>query len=127
MCGECCYGEGGIVFAEGEVERVAGFLSMDRDAFVEQYCEHRHGRLYARTGGDGYCVFFDRVGNCLIHQVKPARCLLWPFFPALVKDRDTWEAAKDACPGLDTGCTFEQFVGEAGRASGGSDGEGEGD
>jgi hypothetical protein len=35
---------------------------------------------------------------------------LWPFYPALLKDKDNWEMAKGACPGISPYCSFEEFV-----------------
>ena len=67
-------------------------------------------RVYLGTGPDGFCVFFDQEKACLIHTVKPDICSLWPFYPANVKDEETWELAKDACPGINPECSFEEFV-----------------
>ena len=52
LCGECCYGEGGIPVAEGEAARIAGFLGRPADRFLDLFCETRNGRLYLRTGPD---------------------------------------------------------------------------
>jgi hypothetical protein len=110
MCGECCYGQGGIYLTDGEAERIALFLGTDRAAFIEQRCEQKNGRTYIRTGKDGFCIFYDTEKSCRIHPVKPERCALWPFFPANVADRESWELAKGACPGINPDCTFEEFV-----------------
>ncbi len=114
-CGECCYGEGGISVGKEEIERIARFLQTTPERFVARACEDRHGRLYIRTGRDGYCLFYDPEENCRIHPVKPDRCSLWPFFPAIVNDRDNWELAKEACPGINPDCPFEEFVRQAKR------------
>jgi uncharacterized protein len=112
-CGECCYGEGGIFLEKGEPDRIAGYLGVSSEVFVSESCEKSHGKLYIRTGPDGYCLFYDKEKSCLIHPVKPDRCCLWPFFPAIVNDRETWEMAKEACPGINPGCPFEDFVKQA--------------
>ena len=109
-CGECCFGKGGIFMEAEEIERISGFLGLKREAFLSQACEERHGRWYIRTGKDGFCLYFDKEKNCLIHPVKPGRCQLWPFFPAIVADPENWELAKEACPGINPDCTFEAFV-----------------
>ena len=110
MCGECCYGEGGIFLEAGEADRIAGFLGLSRDAFISRFCEERHGRLGLSTGPDNFCIFFDREKMCLIHPVKPGRCSLWPFYPAIVNDKENWELAKEACPGINPDCPFDEFV-----------------
>ena len=116
MCGECCYGEGGIYLEEREIKRIAGFLIISPAAFLSEYCQSKNGRIYIRVGSDGFCIFYDQEKRCLIHPVKPGPCSLWPFFPALIKDEDNWEMAKDACPGINPDCSFEDFV-ELGKKS----------
>lgn len=112
-CGECCFGEGGIVVREEEVERIAAFLGLPPDEFASQCCEERNGKFYIRSGENGFCLYYDAEKSCLIHPAKPDRCSLWPFFPAIVDNKDNWELAKDACPGINPHCTFEEFVRQA--------------
>ena len=109
MCGDCCYGEGGITLKTEEVERIADFLGISSRSFAARYCETRHGRLSIKTGTNRFCVFFEQRG-CLIHPVKPRVCASWPFYPANVTDKGSWELAKDACPGINRDCEFAEFV-----------------
>lgn len=113
MCGTCCYGEGGIRVDDGEIEAIARFLEIPPAAFVTHYCETRNRHLYIKTGEDGYCVFHDREKQCLVHPVNPLPCIRWPFYPALLKDRDTWKQAQEACPGINPDCPHEEFVRQA--------------
>ena len=110
MCGDCCYGEGGIYLEQREIDDIARFLEMTPDSFLSRYCEEKHGRYQLKTGHDRFCVFFHKEKRCLIHPVKPKLCILWPFSPAIVSDKENWEMAKDACPGINLGCTFEEFI-----------------
>jgi len=112
-CGDCCYGEGGILVDKDDVEEIAAFLGISQAFFLLWYCEIRNGKTHVRTRRDGYCVFFDRSSLCLIHPVKPAPCREWPFCPALLKDRENWEMAKDACPGINPDASFDDFLREA--------------
>lgn len=109
-CGTCCYGDGGIFLDEGEIRRIARFLGLSAEGFVTEYCETRIGRVSIRTGPDRYCVFHHKEKQCLIHPVTPRSCALWPFYPANLRDRDTWNLAKGACPGINPDCPFEEFV-----------------
>lgn len=113
MCGKCCYGKGGITVTEEEVRRISDFLDITPGSFVSEYCEYRNGKLTIMTGTDGFCVFYDRERGCLIHDVKPGICFLWPFYPANINDEYNWDLAKDACPGINPECTFEEFVEQA--------------
>lgn len=113
MCGTCCFGEGGITLRHGEAEKISEFLGITERAFISGYCEERNQKLAIRTGITGFCVFYEGEGKCGIHPVKPEVCSLWPFYPANVNDKDNWELAKDACPGINPDCSFEEFVKEA--------------
>lgn len=115
ICGECCFGEGGIFVEEEEKIRIADFLGVSVDEFLSGFCEERNGRIYIRTGQDGFCLYYDQKKSCLIHPVKPDRCSLWPFFPAIVNDKDNWELAKEACPGINPYCPYDEFVRQAHR------------
>ncbi len=125
MCGDCCYGEGGIFVLDGEKEKIARFLKIDLSRFLKEFCRERNGRTYLKAGKDNFCIFFDHeIKGCGIHPVKPARCDLWPYFPANVNDKDTWELAKTACRGISRDCSFEEFKDQAARKSEGREGTG---
>lgn len=113
MCGTCCYGEGGIRLEDRERRDIARFLEMSAEAFVAQYCETRNSRLYIKTGENGYCIFYDHERQCRIHPVNPLPCAHWPFYPALLRDRETWKQAQEACPGINPDCSHEEFVRQA--------------
>ncbi|MFO8089057.1 MAG: YkgJ family cysteine cluster protein [Desulfatiglandaceae bacterium] len=113
-CGDCCYGEGGIIVGEGEASRIAEFLGISEREFLNSYCENRNGKTYIKSGPDGWCIFFDSEKKCTIHPAKPARCALWPFFPEILRSRHAWEMAKEGCPGISRECSFEEFVKVAG-------------
>ena len=119
MCGKCCYGVGGIFLTGEDTDRLVRHFQTTQEDFLSRYCEIRHGRTYLRTGNDGFCVFSRNGKGCAVHPVKPARCALWPFFPANVKDRDTWRLAQDACPGINPECSFEEFARQGGEAEAG--------
>jgi uncharacterized protein len=113
MCGECCYGVGGIFMEVDEQKRIAEYLGLKLEDFLTEYTEKRNGRIYAGVGSDNFCIFFKKEHGCTIHPVKPARCELWPFFPANVADPETWDVAKLACRGINRDCSFEDFVRES--------------
>ncbi len=96
-----------------ERKRIAEFLSLNLEDFLSGYTEKRNGRIYAKVGADNFCIFFKKGKGCAIHPVKPARCVLWPYFPANVADPETWNIAKPACRGINRDCSFEDFVKES--------------
>ncbi len=113
MCGKCCYGKG-IKLKDEEIKRIADFLKMTEDEFKKKYCEEKRGRYELKTDNSNFCIFLEN-NRCKIHPVKPYVCKLWPFFPALLSDKEEWEMAKSACPGINRECSFEQFVEEGKR------------
>jgi Fe-S-cluster containining protein len=113
LCGSCCYGKGGIFVDKDETENIAGFLQILPEAFLGRFCEKRSGRFSIKTAPDGFCIFYNKQKSCLIHPVKPRPCALWPYYPAILKDAENWEIAKDACPGINSDCSFEDFVGQS--------------
>jgi Fe-S-cluster containining protein len=116
MCGECCYGEGGININEEEIKRISGFLGLTAEALLDRYCYYRNNKVSIKSGPDGFCIFFDKNTNCRIHTVKPEICSLWPFFPALRKYRSAWKLAQEACPGINSECSHEEFVKQANKS-----------
>ena len=110
MCGECCHGVGGIIVKTDEIDRISGFLGLTPASFQTDYCINKGGRFSIKTGEDNFCDFYSKDKKCLINSVKPEICHIWPFFPANVRDRTSWELAKDACPGINPDCSFEEFV-----------------
>jgi len=110
QCGTCCFGEGGIRVQDHEIEKIAAFLGLSPHAFITSSCAEKHGKIYIACKSDGFCFFYDPEVQCRIHPVKPKPCSSWPFYPALLKDKDNWEMAKDACPGINPNCSFEEFV-----------------
>ena len=113
QCGACCYGEGGIRVQDHEVERISSFLGLSPHAFAASSCVQKHGNIYIACKADGFCLFYDPEVQCRIHPVKPEPCALWPFYPALLRDKDNWEMAKGACPGISANCSFEEFLRQA--------------
>ncbi|MFH1243196.1 MAG: YkgJ family cysteine cluster protein [Pseudomonadota bacterium] len=112
-CGDCCHGEGGIFIGREETERIARFLDLGPETFLSRFCYEKNGRLYLSSGPDRFCVFYTNERRCRIHPVKPERCSLWPFYPAIVGDKENWELAKEACPGINPDGSFEDFVRES--------------
>lgn len=110
MCGNCCYGNGGIFLKPGEIENIAGFLDMPVDSFLFRFCEENLGHYQFKTGRNGFCIFLDREKKCRIHPVKPQICNQWPFIPAIARDKENWEMIKEACPGINPHCSFDAFV-----------------
>ncbi len=110
LCGTCCQGEGGIYLAEAEIDRIADFLNVSREIFLEKYCLAKNGRIYIHVREeDGYCHFAVE-GKCTIHPVKPSPCRAWPFFQPMLTDQADWEVARNSCPALAPFKNLEDYL-----------------
>lgn len=78
-CTNCCRWPGDVRLAEGEAERIAGFLGMSEEAFIERYTRLRSDRkgLSLIERKDHSCIML-RDGGCRIHEVKPVQCAGFP-------------------------------------------------
>jgi uncharacterized protein len=79
-CGNCCRWPGDVRITEEETGRIARFLGLTEEDFVQ-----RCTRLNAnRTGlsiidkANGECLFLAGVNECLIQPVKPGQCAGFP-------------------------------------------------
>lgn len=108
QCGECCRGERGILVTPTEREAMAAHLGLAPEDFAPRYLiETALGHQLATR--HGVCIFQD--GNlCQVHSVKPRICREWPFLPALLTHADEFEAAKEACPGIEADATHKHFI-----------------
>ena len=109
-CGVCCRGEGGIYLPREDAPGPAGLLGISVEEFIREYTRPQYGQLALRTDEQGFCLFHDHeTHRCRIHQVKPRMCRDWPFFWGALNNRQGFEDAKDACPGICPETDWEDF------------------
>ena len=97
-CGECCKGYGGAFVKNHEIERISGYLGIERERFLSDYCDWSGRRPLIKTAESGYCIFWDKL--CTIHEVKPRMCKIWPFIESILVDPSNWAIIKSMCPGV---------------------------
>lgn len=106
-CGTCCTGDGYVNVTDAECERIAEFLDIAVERFLDEYTRRERGfarYLVDGPGADLPCVFLrrepGRPGRCLVQgPAKPRQCEDFP---------RKWKQA-----GSDRWC--EGLVEEAGR------------
>ncbi len=112
LCGNCCSGpEGYVLVSDEEAAALARRLGVSVDEFLVTYTHATSaGRsLTERQSASGLdCVFLDRQkvpgrAVCGVYEDRPLQCRTWPFWPSVVKSRQSWERAKRVCPGIDHG------------------------
>ncbi len=96
MCGACCRIKDGIVrVGADEISRIASFLGIDEQKFVETETELAPDRrsLMLHSRPDGSCVYLTDDNLCRINPVKPDKCRTFPY-------EWTNPDSQSVCPGL---------------------------
>jgi Fe-S-cluster containining protein len=83
-----------------EIKRIAEFLNMNPQGFIDTYCQMSAEKPVLAQGKNGYCIFWDE--KCRIHSVKPRMCRLWPFIESVLIDIENWQIMAALCPGIRT-------------------------
>lgn len=85
-CGVCCTGAGFVNIGPEECARIAGFLGLPLQEFLDKYTRHEPGYerwLIDGEGADEPCVFLvrdaDGLAGCRIQgEAKPVQCSTFP-------------------------------------------------
>ena len=107
-CGNCCwFSPGSIVWVtEQELQAIAAKLGW-RPATISTG-DGRMSLVPVRDindfEGGGWCEIFDPVTRlCRAHEVKPAQCQSFPFWPSHLANRETWKEVTARCEGIGQG------------------------
>jgi uncharacterized protein len=91
-CGDCCRWSGSVLLREDDLPRMAAFLGLKEEDFIQEHTElapNRH-QLALIDRPDGSCRFLE--GNrCRIYEARPVQCSSFPH---------VWRV-HCGCPGLD--------------------------
>ena len=106
-CQRCCRHQPGYVFlSQNDLEQLAAFLELPAGEVRARYCrEVEWGggvRLSLRERADYDCVFWGE-GGWSVYPSRPLQCRSFPFWPAHLSDRESWDAAAAECPGIGLG------------------------
>lgn len=104
-CGACCTGAPGYVWLkQGEGQRIAGFLGIGYEEFIETYTIYEYSRYSLKELSGGDCVFFNAdARQCTVYPVRPMQCRLWPFWKHILLNRENWDKTAESCPGMNRG------------------------
>ena len=78
-CTACCRWPGDVRLAEGETARIAAFLGLGEDEFIDRFTRLRSDRkgLSLIEKENHECIMLES-GACRVHPVKPAQCAGFP-------------------------------------------------
>lgn len=103
-CGACCVNHGDHTYVyvlPSDVKRLARHLSLPPDEFLVRYTFQEEGHTALDMSGP-HCPFLDGT-RCTVYPVRPAQCRTFPFWTENVRSRNSWNALKALCPGIDEG------------------------
>ena len=112
-CSNCCGISGGYVFlTKAEAQKIAGYLSLDIDEFMNFFIRHIDDKPALVDGENEACVFLED-GQCMIYSFRPRQCRTFPFWKENMETVDRWQLTKQICPGIGKGCLFsKQEIGD---------------
>ncbi len=78
-CANCCKWPGDVVLWDDEITRIAEFLKLPRNEFIDRFTRLRANRtgLSLIEKQNGECIFLEGI-NCQINPVKPEQCKDFP-------------------------------------------------
>ncbi len=96
--------------ADGEAASMARELGMSEERFVERFVRSAFDRrsrsarpaLRESAHGErgGRCALLVGPNTCSVYAARPAQCRAFPYWPSVMADRDAFESARAACPGI---------------------------
>ena len=80
-CGFCCLHGGQILFTEDDIKRIAAYLGCEpANAARIPVAPYKPLPGFFYLVQTAPCFYFDIENNtCTIHEVKPSRCVAYPF------------------------------------------------
>jgi len=78
-CTNCCRWPGFVKVSSEEIQRIAGYLGLEEDDFIQRFTRLRPNRdgLALLDQPDGACIFLEGR-ECRIQAVKPTQCRGFP-------------------------------------------------
>lgn len=81
-CGSCCRWEGCVKVGPDEIDRIAAFLDMPVDEFIDRHTrlspDRKHLSLLEKEDGSCRWLAENDPPECLIDPVKPQQCRDFP-------------------------------------------------
>ncbi len=107
-CGDCCRRPGIVEFDAEDFKKTLAFLSLTRREFIAKYyCTEESGDLVTLWVEEGRPCEFLVENRCSIFEVRPKQCRTYPFWEALLSEKN-WRAEGKDCPGIGDGPEYSK-------------------
>ncbi len=100
-CGACCRWGGSVLLEDSDLPRLAAFLEMTEQAFIDLHTRLAPNRrqLSLLDQSDGSCAFLEG-DRCTVYAARPEQCRTFPY---------AWRVA-EGCPELDRLLALEKNI-----------------
>ncbi|MDR1925632.1 MAG: YkgJ family cysteine cluster protein [Planctomycetaceae bacterium] len=105
-CGCCCGGGPGFVWiTQDEIVRLANRMGISAELFEKIFVWQVNGtRLSLKEYPNGDCVLLDeKTKKCKFYEERPIQCKTWPFWSQNIRQKQSWDAIAEDCPGCNKG------------------------
>jgi Fe-S-cluster containining protein len=102
-CGHCCRGAGNVWVTDADVARLAEVLEVSDAELRARYTRRRSRGVSLRQKRNQDCVFWDAETGCQVYAQRPRQCRSYPFWAAVVRTSESWQAEAERCPGVGRG------------------------
>lgn len=101
-CGKCCTGGPGVVWVtDEEIAAIAKHLKCPIEVFKTNFTRIVDGRRSLNEKINSYDCQFLKDKKCQIYPVRPKQCRTYPWWPENIQNRQTWNALKTECEGVE--------------------------
>ncbi len=117
QCSQCCSGpgEGYIWVTKPEIKFIAEALDITIAQLRKKYLRRYGLRTSIIEHPDTKdCIFLKKIDGwkkCIIYDVRPNQCRIWPFWASNLAGPNAWNSTAQKCPGINRGklVSFEEI------------------
>ncbi len=98
--GNCCRREGMVYVTIPDMQKMATFLGLQLNAFIQQFCKRENGWYVVASPTHRPNCFLKDDNTCSVYALRPKSCKDYPNWPELWENRESILAELSMCPGL---------------------------
>lgn len=103
-CTDCCSGKWGpglVRLDQGDLQALADHLQCDLATFVSLNTRRVPEGIALRERHNHDCIFHEPDFGCRVYEARPKQCRGYPFWPRVLRSKESWEEEGLRCPGID--------------------------